>query len=141
MCVCTDTPDLRCLNINFAPLHNPFVKDFEIESYNTRWFDDEPDSYTPKPMHKVNDSISEEGDVEISMNLHPRPMSDTPAEKFSGELVASVDQVPGIVSGGKDGYGHLDSIVTSMETILESIQASKDKLFFVCYTPVDTLWP
>ena len=127
MCGCTDTPDLRYLNINFAPLHNPFVKGFEIESYNTRWFDDDPDSATSKPMHKVNDSISEEGDVEISMNLHPRPMSYTTAEKLLGELVALIDQIPGIVSGEEDGDGHLDSIVTSMETMLESIQASKDK--------------
>ena len=37
-----DTPDLRYLNTDFAPnLKHPFHRDFDIEAYNTKWFDDE----------------------------------------------------------------------------------------------------
>lgn len=37
-----DTPNLRYLNTDFAPnLKHPFSKSFDIEAYNTKWFDDE----------------------------------------------------------------------------------------------------
>ena len=41
-CESTDSTDLRYLSNDFAPLHHPFTKDFNIEAYNTRWFDEEP---------------------------------------------------------------------------------------------------
>ena len=110
-CVHTDTPDLRYLSSNFAPLHHPFTNDFNIESYHTRWSDDELDSDTPKLMQKAIDSIPEEVDVEISTNLPPRLMSETPVERPSGELVALPGQVPAIVSGKEDDNNPLDSTV------------------------------
>ena len=42
-----DTPYLRFLDTNFAHLRHPFVENFNIESYNTLWFDDEPVSRPP----------------------------------------------------------------------------------------------
>ena len=37
-----DTPDLRYLNSDFAPhLKHPFHNSFDIEAYNTKWFDDD----------------------------------------------------------------------------------------------------
>ena len=69
--VYTDTLDLRYLNSDFASLYHLFTKGFNIESYNTRWFDDKPSSATPKLMYKVNGLIPEEVDVEVSTNLPP----------------------------------------------------------------------
>ena len=41
-CEFIDSPDLRYLNIDFAPLHHPLAKDFNIKAFNTRPFDEEP---------------------------------------------------------------------------------------------------
>ena len=80
--MCTPiTQIFEIFNSDFSPLHHPFTKEFNIESYNTYWFNDEPDSATPKLMHKANESIPEEVDVDISTNLRPQPMVDTPAER------------------------------------------------------------
>ena len=71
-CVHTDTPDLRYLNSDFAPLWHPFTKDFNIESHNTRRFDDEPGSETPTRMHKANASIPEEVDTSRAYGVNTR---------------------------------------------------------------------
>ena len=46
-CEHVDTPTLRYLNSDYAPLRHPFGKKFNIESYNTSWFDDKPVSRPP----------------------------------------------------------------------------------------------
>ena len=46
-CEHVDTPTLRYLNTDFAPLRHPFGKDFNIESYNTSWLEDKPVSRPP----------------------------------------------------------------------------------------------
>ena len=51
-CESTDSTDLRYLNSDFAPLHHPFTKDFNIEAYNTCWFDEEPTSTSKRIMSK-----------------------------------------------------------------------------------------
>ena len=42
-----DTPDLRYLSSDFAPVKKPFHKVLDFESYNVKWFDDEPASRPP----------------------------------------------------------------------------------------------
>ena len=134
----TDNPDLRYLNSDFAPLYHPFTKEFNIESYNTYWFNDEPDSATPKLMHKANESIPEEVDVDISTSstTNVRYTSWTVLEKTSS--IARPDSSYREREEGNDD-DPLDSTVSSMETMFESIQASTEKLYFVCYTPADTI--
>lgn len=41
-CEQANTADLWYLNSDFAPLHHLFTKTFDIEAYNTRWFDTDP---------------------------------------------------------------------------------------------------
>ena len=53
-----DTPDLRYLNADFAPLHHPFAKDFNIEAYNTRWFDSDPPQTPRKLAFRPSDGTS-----------------------------------------------------------------------------------
>lgn len=43
LCEHLDTPDMRYLNSDFAPVNCPFGN-FDLESYNIAWFDDEPPS-------------------------------------------------------------------------------------------------
>ena len=45
-CEQMDTPDMRYLNSDFAPRKQPF-DNLDIESYNTKWFDDAPPSQVP----------------------------------------------------------------------------------------------
>ena len=46
-CEHLDTPDMRYLNIDFAPKNHPFANTLDIESYNTLWFEDIPPLRTP----------------------------------------------------------------------------------------------
>ena len=44
-----DLPNLRYLNTNYSPVKHPFKTSFDIESYNSMWFDQQP-SYTMPPL-------------------------------------------------------------------------------------------
>ena len=46
-CEHLDTPDIRYLNSEFAPIKNPFDDTADIESYNTSWFKDQPPNRAP----------------------------------------------------------------------------------------------
>lgn len=46
-CEHLDTPDMRYLNSDFAPIKHPFDNTADIESYNTSWFEDQPPSRVP----------------------------------------------------------------------------------------------
>ena len=53
-CEQMDTPDMRYLNSGFAPIKQPSRDTFDIESYNTHWYDDEPPSRVPTVIRDIH---------------------------------------------------------------------------------------
>ena len=78
-CEHIDTPNLRFLNSDFAPLRHPFGDNFNIESYNTSWFDDAPVSRPP-------DFLLDKSFLDISAKK-VKPLSDTIREKYLKKMV------------------------------------------------------
>ena len=46
-CEHLDTPGMRYINSDFAPIKHPFDNTVDIESYNINWYDDKPPSRAP----------------------------------------------------------------------------------------------
>ena len=130
-----DTADLRYLNSDFAPLHHPFSKSFDIEAYNTRWFDSNPAASINLPSPRLTSKP-------ISKPLPVvTPTVDVPSPAKLPRLVETVEK-----SCRQDSPLHIDddevakdSIPMIAANLHTAISNSADKLFFVCYTPAQTM--
>lgn len=95
-CEHMDTPDMRYLNADFAPLQHPFGKVFDIEAYNNAWFDDKPPSRPPefirdssipdilihsaKPLSSVYPSSSETTTTDTTIDNRMTTQTNVPTE-------------------------------------------------------------
>ena len=136
-----DTAGLRYLNSDFALLHHPFSKTFDIEAYNTRWFDAEPKTVLKKLPCVPIDTVADR-DVEV---IHPKdntppstlPMLHTKYSTPSDEDVNVVSTTPTELVYTEDLPS--DLVAPSLATLYTRILQSTDKLFVVFYTPADTM--
>ena len=128
-----DTADLRYLNSDFAPLHHPFSKTFDIEAYNNRWFDTES-KLVLKKLLCVPIETMDDRDVEV---IHPKdytptstlPLPHTKCPAPSDERLDVVIIIPTETVYTEDLSS--DSIAPSRVTLYTRILQSTDKLF-VC---------
>ena len=68
-CENSDTLDMRYINSNYAPIKHPFDNNFDIEAYNTNWYDDAPPSRAPDFIKdNVIPSVSAVRSVPLSNN-------------------------------------------------------------------------
>ena len=151
-CESTDSTDLCYLNNDFAPLHHPFTKDFNIEAYNTRWFDEEPTLPSERlllkspAIHNEDDNILallpgsiQTEPIAITTDIIPVPIvNPSPAESTLSQFPPVITD---IVEFTTDDESPIDSTPMSAAILFKSISNSVDKLFFVCYTPAETLRP
>ena len=149
-CEHMDTPDMRYLNSDFAPQNQPFG-DLDIESYNTHWFENEPPSRVPTFIRdSFIPSVSPNSTRPLSENYQWNSINSewTPRENTENLALPPVPPVQTIpqpvspapcLSPSPSPTPTEDSPIVSR--LVESIAASKDKLFFIQYTPFGTLRP
>ena len=145
-----DTPDMRYLSSNFAPLQHPFGKTFDIETYNTAWYDDVPPSHAPvfirdssfpdlllrttKPLsqaYKQPPSQNEAINVETNKNDVSNDYSDS---DLVYEPVTPSEEITPITT--EDSF---KAATTNHNTLHDNICESKDKILFVRFTPSHTM--
>ena len=143
-CEHVDTPTLRYLNSDYAPLRHPFGKNFNIESYNTSWFDDKPVSRPPDFLldSKFFDDgfkkIDQLSDYDCKPALDTEPSAADTINLCDGnDMSTIIPSTPTV----KDSSTELTVIPTIDEKFYSNLDSSADKLFFVTFTPSDTLRP
>jgi hypothetical protein len=154
-CEHVDTPTLRYLNSDFAPLRHPFSKKFDIESYNTSWFDDKPVSRPPdflldksfldtsaKKATPLSKAIFDNQLLQLSDDYCPATENNfkSPPTYMQGntkedENLLTIDDGP-ITNAAAPLTPN-----RSMKELNAAIDNSLDKLFFVRFTPSNTLRP
>ena len=153
-CEHVDTPSLRYLNSDFAPLRHPFSKNFDIESYNTSWFDDQPISRPPdflldesfldtsaKKATPLSQAVFENQLLQLSNDNSPAtemnqiiPSSPSQGNNNEEDFLPAAEFEP-IVNAPAIPTSNVD------QDLIAVINNSCDKLFFVRFTPSDTLRP
>ena len=124
-----DTMDVRYLNYSHAPVPSPLQRPLNIELYNDVYFPAHPDiidTTTDTPSTAIDAAAFREHVVDYdstpasTIPLPPSPPASPPPKPSSPPSPISSPSSP---------------------TLHESIIASRDKLFFVKYTPERTLRP
>ena len=149
-CQHVDTPTLRYLNSDFAPLKHPFGRNFDIESYNTSWFEDKPVSRPPdflldstffdnsaKNVKPLSESIPNNQLIKLS-DISPEGVEKLIQQDIDTTQLSDIDTaiVPMPPSTGPTQIKE-----KHVEKISFEIDKSNDKLCFVTFTPANTLRP
>jgi hypothetical protein len=110
-----DTIDQRYLNYEHAPILSPLAKSLNIEEYNSQWFENHPkfEQIAPKP---ATDTIQLPLQFPKNEELHKETCSVPPIPEIDSNLIKH-----------------------SLQSLYHGIAKSKDKLFFITYTPANTL--
>ena len=120
-----DTTDMRYMNFEFAPQNHPFTKTFDVEGYNTAWYDDIPPS---RPPELLDDSLMPDIDEATAT-----PLSATTDETHINEENPEEDNTEIDIAPGGTNVGE--------NNLHQAIEKSEDKLLFIQYTPANTLRP
>ena len=116
-----DTIDQRYLNYDYAPVQSPLKKSMQIELYNTTYFQPRPPKtkspHVNKPSTYVDSVAFESHDIPSLSDLH-RSTNTTPPEPESESTTLAT---------------------TEPNNIHDMILQSKDKLFFIRFTPAQTM--
>ena len=145
-----DTPSLRYLNSAFLPLQHPFGKVFDIAGYNIAWFDDTPPNRPLDFFHDITlPNISIRYATLLSQCyptyppalasptlgttniIHPLP---TTEPKSPDSSLASA-----IKSFDDDIIFYAPPAKTDITTLHSKIIATIDRLFFIQFTPTNTM--
>ena len=103
-----DLPDLRYLNTDFVPVAHPFKDSFNIESYDSVWFDKQPPSTRPTIGEVCGENL-------------PLPI-EGPVEVTNGPTVCpdTVDEIDTLLTDNSSITLQTDAIIT--ESPLESLE-------------------
>ena len=154
-CEHVDTPTLRYLNSDFAPLRHPFSKNFDIEGYNTSWFDDKPVSRPPdflldksfldtsaKKATPLSKAIFDSQLLQLSDDYCPATEKNLKnPTSYTKEIMDESENILTIEDGPIEKTTVSSTSNRSIEEIKISIDNSTDKLFFVRFIPSNTLRP
>ena len=166
-CANSDTSDMRYINSDYAPIKHPFDDNFNIEAYNTNWYDDAPPSRAPDFIRdNVIPSVSAVRAIPLSDNytwtddtatwndatLQEVPVkSATTPQAISSQLPSKLTnkppQIPTDNSSVKTDRTVAPSATSSppssnfMNNMLLALRSSRDCLLFIQYTPVGTMRP
>ena len=119
-----DTTDSRYLNQTYTPFVNPLKKDLYIELYNEKWVD-KPIKTSVPPISLNHDTLK------FPIESFPRFLS-------VSELHKRIDTCPP-QSLIEIEYPSLFS--STSPSVLHNVFLNSDCLFFIQYTPEDTLKP
>ena len=138
-CDSADTADLWYLHSDFAPLSHPFSKKFDIEAYNTRWFDSEPpllkkSKIPPLPVIPFPSPAKQPLLLPVSDDALPNQSIPSASAPSSPSTSIRSQLAP-------DSDAPQDSQLMSAATLYAKVKQSTNKLFFISYTPADTLRP
>ena len=149
-----DTPDLRYLNSDFAPnLKHPFHKDFDIQAYNTRWFDDDEDENgTEKAAigRKVNmeDFLPDLPTENRNMTSEAQTAALMDDESTGSEdndclnkVTEDIEDITTTVVDGEVALLEAKNKPSTVDGLNLMLAQSVDKLFFIQYVPSGTLRP
>jgi len=128
-CEHLDLPDMRYMNFDFAPTNHPFGKAFDVTGYNNAWYNDKPPSKPPELLPKA---------------LLPLPDFNLPEENANtptpSQITTDTQAIPTISEDQSEQFD--DTAATLEASILrQNLQSSVDKLFFIQFTPANTLRP
>ena len=134
-----DLPDLRYMNTDFAPVAHPFKDAFNIESYNSIWFDKQP-PLTKPTLQEV-----------CGANLPPAVESPVNIQDISVARPDTVEEMDASLTEGLSTASQAGAMVTESPLVkpvsetaaqlFSNIQASKDKLCFIAYRGANTIKP
>ena len=149
-----DTPDLRYLNTDFAPnLKHPFHRDFDIEAYNTKWFDDElrgVEQETPSLKEhigliqdEIDSSINDSEPIVESTTEEAKEDEETESEHSEEPVQVTEDRTmdDSMLPDNEKVHLHADDRPRTSDDLQMMLAQSVDKLFFVQYVPAGTLRP
>lgn len=134
-----DLVDLRYLNSDFTAVQHPFKQAFDMESYNSIWFDKQPPSNKPLLSIICKDSLP--------------PAVEQPSQPviISTGRPDTVEEMDIHLTDNTTRRVELDAIVTEIQKVSVSttpvpelhqqIIDSGDKVFFVSYSGANTLRP
>ena len=136
-CEPLDAADLRYINFERSPLTHPLLANLDIESYNTKWLPTSQLRVSP-PTPPSADLAPHQFPTVAVMNqdmlaTNPGPASATPSCPVSQSHDASSEPSNTTTT---TMFDHQDVV-----TLDETIKASKDRLFFISYTPHGVLRP
>ena len=136
-----DTTDLRYLNSDFIPtLKHPFHRDFDVEAYNTDWFEEEPTNSAPEILLQSEFQVDEHDDdektneTENTANLQQDDELPLISESITERIdIINPDAIePELPTQFK---------IPSTDSLSYMLEQSDDKLFFVQYVPSGTIRP
>ena len=116
-----DTMDQRYLNYEHAPIMHPLQQSLNIEFYNNKYL-------TPNPRHLQGDTTGE-----FTIPLDRTALVTPHGFPTTTELHAETNTGIPTIEIEEDQYSE------DLSTNAEQIRSSKDKLFFVQYTPEGTM--
>ena len=130
-CEHLDTPDMRYLNSDFAPVNHPFGN-FDLESYNTAWFDDEPPSRVPEFLY----------DTHLPDTML-RVSHETPHNTVAPQDTQPPDEIPPhhVSESATTADIENDIVFTTNPSLFSDLASSTDKLLFINFTPSHTMRP
>jgi hypothetical protein len=138
-CDPVDLPDLRYLNTNYAPVKHPFKASFDVESYNSMWFDEQPPSVRPPLSEICVDSLPPRIITDHAVLPSSTPRPDTIDEMTTAlSDNNTLDAITEITAESPLSPPTLDPTTDSFH---EQVIASIDRLCFVSYKGANTLRP
>jgi len=128
-CEHLDLPDMRYMNFDFAPTNHPFGKAFDITGYNNAWYNDKPPSKPPEFLPKALIPLPDLDFTKTNANPPTRTQTDTYTQ-----------EVPTVSEDQTDDRHH-NATTQHLLAFQQDLQLSTDKLFFIQFTPTNTLRP
>jgi len=137
-CTPLDTPDMRYLNTDHAPFRHPFSGSFDIEGYNSKWYDDEPP--TRPPDFILDEPICNELEELDYTPSQSQPNNTNTSTKTRDDPVERVQRP-------SNDTEHLPPIEiepsepqsSPPKPISDQLQDTTHKLVFVKFTATDTM--
>ena len=135
-CEPLDTMDHRYLHYEHAPIVSPLSKPLQIEAYNQQWFENKPT--LPLPLAPVTQPNSLLPIDKLAFQPHIPSIKELNSKDQPDTLFVSTNSNP-YPEPTLDTKSTPTTITSS--TLHTNIELSTDRLFFIQFTPEDTLRP
>jgi len=138
-CDQVDLLDLRYMNNDFAPITHPFKDSFNIESYNSIWFEEQPPSSKPVLKDVCKESLPPpiEGLAAVTTAATARPDTIEEMDTSLTDNTSIASQVDAIVTETP----LTPAVTNTAESLWSKLKESVNKLCFIAYRGANTLKP
>jgi len=122
-----DTTDTKNMNYSNAPIISPLSKPLVIELYNDTYFPEIDPSIIDNTTNKPSSIIDN-----TAFQSHPLPNPDATKFRSTTKMNCQLQILH---------RNHPSTLPTQRSILFDTIKTSINKLFFINYTPINTLGP